>query len=138
LLGGRVPQYLAGQPRYLDARDAATQLPVESAQAAPGGSLFPDAASGGRFGVHDRVNRLTAAIALVRAAGLRAEAEAAANAPLPFSDADLIPAAWRGHVNIAVARGLLTVDGAAFRPQEALRRGELAHVVVLAEVIQAP
>jgi hypothetical protein len=130
LLGGRLPQYLPAQPRYLDARDAATQLPIESVQATPGGMLFPDAAPGGRFRPHDRVDRLTAAIALVRAAGLRGEAEASVNLPLPCTDATLIPSAWRGYVKVALTRGLLTADGAIFRPNEALQRGDLARALV--------
>src|SRR5438093_1544640 len=35
VMGGRVPQYLPGQPSYSDVRDKATMLFVESAQASP-------------------------------------------------------------------------------------------------------
>jgi serine protease AprX len=39
VLGARVPQYIPGQDRYFDARDAATMIMVESVQAAPGRPL---------------------------------------------------------------------------------------------------
>ena len=139
LLGGRVPQYLPAQPNYQDANDAATQLPVESVQAAPGGKLFPDAEPGGRFKPNERANRLSAAIALVRAAGLRGEAESSANLPLPITDAAQVPPALRGYISVALKRGLLTAEGALFRPYEALQRVELAHAwLTLAATLQAP
>ena len=75
-LGARVPQYLPGQPNYRDVKDAVTMIFVESAQASPNGSLFVDATPGGNFRPNDPVSRLTAVVALVRAAGFRAEAEA--------------------------------------------------------------
>ncbi len=127
--GGRTPQYIAGQQRFTDVRDAATRLIVESAQAHPAGALFPDATTGGRFRPDDRVDRLMAAIALVRAAGLRAEAEASMNAPLPVSDAGAIPAQWRGYVVVALSRGLIAADGGAFRPTNALTRIQMAHAM---------
>lgn len=130
VLGGRVPQYLPGQPRYTDVRDAATMIMVESAQAAPGGALFPDAFPGGHFDPNTRATRLAAAIALVRAAGLRSEAEAQAGSTLPFLDFLLIPAAQRGYVKVALARGLLNVSGAYFYPQASLTRAELSHAMV--------
>jgi serine protease AprX len=127
--GGRTPQYIAGQQRFTDVRDAATRLIVESVQSHPAGALFPDAAPGGRFRPDDRADRLAAAIALVRAAGLHAEAEAQMNAPLPVTDAGAIPSQWRGYVVVALNRGLLSADGGAFRPNNALTRVELAHAM---------
>ena len=82
VVGGRVPQYLAGQPRFTDATNSATRIIVESVQSAPGGPLFTDASPGGRFRPDDQATRLTAAIALVRAAGLRSEAESKAGTSL--------------------------------------------------------
>ncbi|MGH9838942.1 MAG: S-layer homology domain-containing protein, partial [Blastocatellia bacterium] len=131
VIGGRVPQYVAGQQRFTDVRDLASRLIVESVQANPGGEIFPDATPGGLFRPDDRADRLAAAIALVRAAGLRAEAEAQTNASLPISDASSIPALWRGYVAVALSRGLLTVDGGAFRPNDALTRIELAHALAI-------
>jgi hypothetical protein len=127
--GARVPQYLPGQPDYMDVRDASRLIFVESAQAAPTGPLFADAVAGGQFRPDAAVDRLTAAIALVRAAGFRADAEAQAGTPLPYTDASAIPYELRGYVAVAVSRGLLTVNGATFNPQGALTRADLAHAL---------
>jgi serine protease AprX len=129
VLGARVPQYVPGQPTYADVRDRTTMLFVESAQAAPGGALFADAPAGGRFRPDDIVDRLTAAVVLVRAAGLRAEAEGRAGALLTVDDAGAIPSELRGYVAVALAHGLLTSEGGAFRPQGSLTRAELAHAM---------
>jgi serine protease AprX len=122
---GRVPQYLPRQSSFPDVRDATTTLFVESAQAAPAGPLFIDVATGGQFRPLENVNRLAAAVALVRAAGLRSEAEARAGAPLPFVDALSIPNDLRGYVSVAVSRGLMQGDS-AFRPQGIFTRADLA------------
>jgi len=130
VIGGRVPQYLPGQPRFTDATDKATMIMVESVQSAPGGPLFTDASPGGAFRPDDRASRLTAAIALVRAAGLRSEAESRAGCSLPVSDASTIPYSLRGYVYVALNRGLMTADGGVFRPNDAMTRVELSHAMV--------
>lgn len=130
VVGGRVPQYLPGQPRFTDATDKATMIMVESVQSAPGGALFTDATPGGPFRPDDRASRLTATIALVRAAGLRSEAESRAGASLPVSDATAIPYSLRGYVWVALNRGLMSADGGVFRPNDAMKRVELAHAMV--------
>jgi serine protease AprX len=130
VIGGRVPQYLPGQPRFTDVTDKATMIMVESAQSAPGGSLFTDATPGGPFRPDDRATRLTATIALVRAAGLRSEAESKAGIWLPVSDASTIPSNLRGYVWVALNRGLMTADGGVFRPNDAMKRIELARAMV--------
>jgi serine protease AprX len=126
--GARVPQYLAAQPRYSDVRDLTTRSFVESAQFNSSSALFPDDSSN-RFRPDDLVDRLTATVVLVRAAGLRAQAESQNNAPLALVDALLIPAALRGYVAVALSQGLLNTDGNAFRPQNTLTRVELAHAL---------
>ncbi|MDX6613030.1 MAG: hypothetical protein QOD75_2216 [Blastocatellia bacterium] len=128
VLGGRIPQYLPAQPRFTDVRDKRTLIFVESAQNATDGPLFPDAAFGDRFMPDNSVSRLTAAVVLVRAAGYRAEAESQSSA-LAFLDSGQVPLAWRGYVTTAVKYGLLTPDGANFRPQSTLTRQELAHAM---------
>src|SRR5437588_6250943 len=87
VIGGRVPQSLPAQSNYSDVRDARTMLFVESVQSSPNGALFYDAAPGTRFQPDDSVNRLVAAVAVVRAAGLAAEADSKKNVPLAFFDA---------------------------------------------------
>ena len=126
VVGGRVPQYMAGQPRFTDATDRVTRNIVESVQSAPGGPLFTDASPGGTFRPSNRATRLTAAIALVRAAGLRSQAESLAGTPLSVSDAPQIPSNLRGYVKVALDRGLMTADGQVFRPNDAMKRHELA------------
>ncbi len=125
VLGARVPQYLPGQSNYIDARDAMTMLFVESVQSSPEGPLFLDSQPGGTFKPNDTVTRLTAAIALVRGAGLRSEAEAKAGIQLNYIDAATIPSELRGYVSVAVAHGLMQAT-TEFRPHSMLTRAELA------------
>ena len=128
---GRVPQYLPAQSAYRDVRDPLTTLYVESAQHAPSGALFPD--NGTRSFAPDLdVDRVTAAVVLVRAAGLQAEAEAN-NSLLTVLDAGLVTDKWRGYVAVALKRGLLTTTNQNFRPQTSLARAELAHALVVLE-----
>src|SRR5216683_1460898 len=110
VLGARVPQYLPGQSNYTDVRDRATMLFVESAQASPNGSLFPNVTPGGPFQPDGSVDRLTAVIALVRAAGLRTQAESGTYT-LTYTDAASIPANLRGYVAVAVQNGLIRTTG---------------------------
>jgi serine protease AprX len=126
---GRVPQYLPGQSRFTDVRDASTMIFVESAQSAPAGALFTDATSGGQFRPDDFATRLTAAIALVRAAGLQVEAGTAI-LPSNINDASEIPSTLRGYVAVALSHKLLIADGGNFRPQSSLTRVELAHALI--------
>lgn len=128
VLGGRAPQYLPGEPTYSDARDRATMIFVESVQAAPGGPFFLNKTAGGKFRPYDSVDRLTAAVTLVRAAGLRAQAESQSSAPLAVLDALSIPSELRGYVSVAISKDLLSV-GSTFYPQRPLTRGELAHAM---------
>ena len=128
VLGARVPQYLPGQSNYTDVRDRATMLFVESAQAAPNGALFPSTNPGGAFLPDDAVDRLTAAIALVRAAGLRQQAESGSYT-LTYLDAASIPASLRGYVAVAVQNGLIKTSGSSFNPQGSFTRLDLSHAM---------
>lgn len=130
VLGARVPQYAPGAPTYSDVQSGVTMSFVESAQSSPTGSLFVDATPGGRFRPGDNVTRLAAAVAMVRAAGLRSEAEAKLTAPLQFLDASTIPYELRGYVSVAVSSGLLVSDS-YFRPQNPVTRAELAHAMAV-------
>jgi serine protease AprX len=123
--GARVPQYIPAQSNYTDIRDRATMLFVESAQASPNGALFPSAVPGGAFQPDATVDRLTAVVALVRAAGLRQQAESGTYM-LTYADAASIPSSLRGYVAVAVQNGLIKVNGATFNPQGAFTRLDLA------------
>jgi serine protease AprX len=126
--GARVPQYLPGQSSYTDIRDRTTMLFVESAQASPNGALFPSISSGGPFQPDTAVDRLTAVVALVRAAGLRQQAETGTYT-LTYTDAASIPSSLRGYVAVAVQNGLIRTSGMSFNPQGAFTRMDLAHAL---------
>ena len=130
VLGARVPQYLPAQSTYSDVRNASTMLFVESVQASPTGALFIDVNNGGPFKPNENVTRLIAAVALVRAAGLRSEAEAKSGILLPYLDSSGIPSELRGYVSVAVSKGLLQAD-ITFRPNGALTRGDLARALAV-------
>jgi serine protease AprX len=129
--GGYVTQYLPGKPSFTDVRDRATMLFVESVQAAPKGALFTDVQPGGQFRPDDYTTRLAAAVALVRAAGLQAEAAASPALPANLKDANEIPATLRGYVAVALAHGLLTAEDGYFRAQSAITRAQLAHSMLM-------
>ena len=129
--GAHVPQYLPGKPRFTDVTDRETMLFVESAQNAPGGALFPDAAPGSKFRPDDFATRLEAAVALVRAAGLQAQAEATTSLPPSVKDAQTIPTALRGYVAVALEKGLLTAEDGQFQAQSAITRAQLAHSMLV-------
>lgn len=126
--GARVPQYLPGQSSYPDIRDRATMLFIESAQAAPNGALFPAIAAGGAFQPDAPVDRLTATVALVRAAGLRQQAETGSYT-LSYLDSGSIPASLRGYVAVAVQNGLIATSTSYFNPQGNFTRLDLAHAL---------
>jgi serine protease AprX len=133
VVGARVPQYLPGQQTYQDVSGNYSRLFVESVQASPNGEMFVDVIPGGRFRPDDVVTRLIAAVALVRAAGLRAEAEARAEIPLSVLDGESIPGELQGYVSVAMSEGLLQAE-TFFRPQAGLTRAELAHAMALIEI----
>jgi hypothetical protein len=124
-----VPQYLPAQSSYPDVRDRATMLFVESAQAAPNGALFPSITAGDNFQPDAAVDRLTAVVALVRAAGLRQQAESGTYA-LTYTDAASIPANLRGYVAVAVQNGLIRTTGTTFNSQGSFTRLDLSHAMV--------
>ena len=136
VLGARVPQYLPAQHTYRDVRDQQTRLFVESVQRAPGGALFTDAQAGGAFSPEAAVDRLTAAVVLVRAAGLQAEAESQNNRITELLDIGQVPSALRGYVQVALRRDLMSASGLNFRPSAPLTRAELAHALVVMQRLQ--
>ncbi len=128
---GRAPQYLPGYPTYSDVTDTTTMNYVESVQHAPEGAFFPGVTANGRFRPDDKIDRATAAVVLVRAAGLRAEAENFTGGQLIFPDWNQIPLEYRNYVSVALRHGLLTAQGSNFRPQVHLTRAELAHAMTV-------
>lgn len=127
--GARVPQYVAGSPMYQDV-NGQSRFFVESAQSAPVGAMFIDVQPGEQFRPHDGVTRLAAAVALVRAAGLRTQAENQAGALLPFLDGLSIPHHLRGYVAVAHSRGFIQSD-LWFLPNSPFTRGNLAKALAV-------
>ena len=132
VVGARIPQYMPGQQTYQDVGGRLSRLFVESVQASPNVAMFLDVTAGGQFRPNDVTTRLTAAVALVRAAGLRSQAEARAGIPLAILDGQSIPGELRGYVSVAMSEGLLPAQ-TLFRPQAGLTRAELAHAMALME-----
>jgi serine protease AprX len=130
VMSGRVPQYMPSQSHYLDVTDTTTMNFVESVQSAAGGRLFADAAPGGYFRPYEQIDRATAAVTLVRAAGLQNEIFTNDGSALTkLTDADAIPETKRAYVAVALSHNLLTVENFNFRPQSILTRAELAHAL---------
>jgi serine protease AprX len=121
--GARVPQYVPNTPSFADVSDAPTMNFAEAAQ-----PLFPDAVRGGSFYPDAQATRLVAAVVLVRAAGLRAEADSKQGAALPYTDSLSIPSKLRGYVLVAVQHGLMSASQ-QFNPNAPLTRAELARGV---------
>ncbi len=141
--GSHVMQYLPNRPSFTDVvPGTADELIAES--------LRRDGlmgASGTSFGGAALVNRLEAAVALVRALRLDAQARSLAGTDVKvgaqtITDNADIPAAQRGYVQLAIDRGLLesfpaevrqtgpgqfqVLPGPRFEPARAVKRAEFA------------
>lgn len=126
---GLAPQYVAPAPMYSDISDMATRSVIESVQTSPNGKLILEVSTNGRFERYAPATKLATAVALVRAAGLNSQAQTTLP-PLTLADVFSIPAAYRGHVAIALQKGWLQKDGTKFNPNRAVTRMEIARAVV--------
>jgi hypothetical protein len=124
---GLVPQYVASKPLYTDVRDIFTRNAVESLQLGPRGRLVFDAA-GDKFSPYNFASRLIAAVALVRAADLESLAQSAVM-PTGVQDINDIPLQWRGHIAVALERGLIRLHGNRVDSARAITRLELAQSI---------
>jgi serine protease AprX len=123
-----VPQFLPYSPTYTDVSNA-NAIFVESIAHSPNGDLMNT--SGARFNPNAQADRLTVAIALVKALGLDDDAQRASAANPGILDWLGIPLAARGYVSVAVTHGLMSASAAGqFRPTEAITRLELAKASV--------
>ncbi|QYO66347.1 S8 family serine peptidase [Leptolyngbya sp. 7M] len=125
---GFVPQYLASSPVFPDVLTLSERNFAESAHFRPGGSLFFDTSPGGQFRPFEGMTKLAAAIAYVKAARLE-NSTTLAILPLTITDRLSIPLQWRGHVAVALNRGLIKLDGNRFNPNRPITRLELAEAV---------
>ncbi|HZS46310.1 MAG TPA: S8 family serine peptidase [Blastocatellia bacterium] len=133
---GSVSQYLAASPHYQDVTDVVTRNAVESVQLRPSGPMFPESTGCTTFRPNAAVDRLTAAIVLVRAAGLQSEAQNWIGL-LTVGDTLSIPSQWRGYVAVALKHGLMTPNNNLFAPNGNLTRADLAHALVVLQQLQS-
>ena len=141
MLGARVPQYIPNRPSFTD-------VAAGTPEALFAESLRREGVMGvgvTAFGPAEQVNRLEAAVAMVRALRLDAQAKALAGTTVTtggqaLTDNAQIPSALRGYVQIALDRGLfqtyaaefrevapgqyMIVPGPRFEPSRAVKRGE--------------
>jgi hypothetical protein len=127
--GAHVPQYLPYSPSFTDVEGDSNAIFVESVTHSPKGDLM--GTSGSQFNPHASADRLTVAIAVVKALGLDSDAQAAGAGDPGLSDWNAIPAAARGYVSVAVTHGLMGANSSScFRPFDSITRGELATAAI--------
>jgi serine protease AprX len=147
MFGARVMQYLPNNPTFSDIAANTTDALIAESLKKEGVM----GTSGATFGPTERVNRLEAAVAFVRALRLEAQAKALANTTVtaggqPVIDNAQIPGALRGYVQIAIDRGVLeafpaevrevapgqfqALPGPRFEPARAVKRGEFINPMV--------
>jgi serine protease AprX len=119
-----VPQFLPYSPTYTDV-SGANAIFVESVAHSPNGDLMNTC--GARFNPNAQIDRLSVAIALIKAAGLADDAPAASFINPGLADWQAVPFAARGYVSLAVTHGLMSANAAGrFRPADAMTQLELA------------
>ncbi|HYP28031.1 MAG TPA: S8 family serine peptidase [Blastocatellia bacterium] len=123
--GSRVPQHLPHTPTFADVGGDSNAVFIESVVNSPRGNLL--GAIGTNFNPQSHVNRMTAAMAFVKAAGLEQEAKNSSWANPGISDWNTVPLSMRGYVSVAVSRNLIAPSGTQyFRPFDSITRAELA------------
>jgi serine protease AprX len=127
--GARVPQYLPYSPSFTDVPGDSNAIFVESVKHSPKGDLMNT--TGSEFSPQASADRLTTAIAMVKAMGFDQEAQAASSSNPGLADWDAIPAFGRGYVSVAITRGWMSANSSGyFRPLDSITRAELATAAV--------
>ncbi len=126
LVGG-VPQRIPASGSFADVGPSDAAFPyVETVAGERTRHLLMEPSNGHVFKPHDEVTRLDFAVALVRAAGWEALAEARAGESLGWVDEGQIPLALRGYAGVARDRRLIDVrvasSGTFFDPAAPLTR----------------
>ncbi len=134
LAAGR-PQRIPPSPSFGDVSASDPLYPyVETVAGARAGQVIVGPQNANNFGPDRDVDRIDFAVALVRGAGLEAEAKARAGESLDLVDANLIPSSLDGYVAVALERGLIdaiaTSDGFVFNPKDEVRRIEAARSIL--------
>ncbi|MEW6734062.1 MAG: S8 family serine peptidase [Acidobacteriota bacterium] len=128
--GARVPQYAPFSATFTDVSANNEQyLFVESCVHSPQGNLIYQA-TGTSFQPQANIDRLTAAVAYVKALGLTVQAVQAANTNPGLSDWDSLPMDARGFVSVAVQLGILNSIQGAFQASQPITRAELAEQLI--------
>jgi len=130
LAAGR-PQRIPPSPSFSDVPASDPLYPyVETVAGARARQVIVDPQNAKNFGPGHDVDRIDFTVALVRGAGLEAEAKARAGESLGLVDAKLIPSNLNGYVAVALERGLIdaiaTSDGFVFNPKDEVHRIEAA------------
>ncbi|HEU5180370.1 MAG TPA: hypothetical protein VFW45_06245, partial [Candidatus Polarisedimenticolia bacterium] len=126
LVGG-LPQRIPSSGSFADVGPSDEAFPyVETVAGVRTRHLLMEPPNGHVFKPHDEVTRLDFAVALVRAAGWEALADARAGESLGWIDEDQIPPALRGYAGVARDRRLIDVhvtsSGTFFDPAASLTR----------------
>jgi len=121
-LAAGAPQRIPAKATFNDVGPANPLFPyVESVAGARARRVLIDPKNTVSFGAAGDVSRLAFAVALVRGAGLEAEAQARAGESLGLLDEFKIPLGLRGYVAVALEQGLIdtiaTTGGAIFNPK---------------------
>ena len=122
--GALVPQYLPWSSTFADVPADDNSVFVESVVNSPSGNLM--GATGLYFNPQSACDRLTVAIAVVKAFGLESPAQAWAGQNPGLADWPMIPDSARGYVAVALSRNLITPRPNGFRPFDSMTRAELA------------
>lgn len=126
--GARVPQYLPDAPSFADEPRDFNAVFIESVSHSPFGDLM--GTTGSTFNPHARVDRTSAAVALVKALSLDQEAQTASVTNPGLADWNLIPAQVRGYVSVAISHNLMCAPSGSFRAADSITRLELAAAAV--------
>ena len=123
-----MPQYLPDAASFSDEPADASAIFIESVTHSPFGDLMRT--TGTTFNPQARVDRTSVAVALVKALGLDQEAQAASVSNPGFADWNLMPAATRGYISLAVSHNLMRATSGYFRPSDSITRLDLAAAAV--------
>jgi len=124
--GGLIPQYLPASPTFADVPADNNAVFVESVTNSPRGNIM--GMTGQYFSPQSSVDRLTMAIAVVKALGLDSLAQTSNIINPGIADWYSMPLSSRGYVAVAVSRNLMNVGSAGtFRPFDPVTRTELAY-----------
>ena len=131
-------QRIPGARSFDDLGPAHVEHPwVEAVAGRRAGRMMIEPWASGEFRADGRVRRIDFAAALVRAAGLAAQAEGLAGVALGLADDAAIPARLRGYALLALDHGFIEPIDGRFEPTSSVPRVEAARrLVVLSDLVR--